>query len=192
LWTVWEITRKPGGEKERYIGLDLLGTDGEGNWGYKDLEESMGVYEVNCPLSFLALVPQVANEGWRERVRAHHARINQKVVVGQTLKLVNASIPHVLVTSVRPLRGTYLGGTYRIPRRFLAPPEEQETAHKPKPAPAAPDDYRPRSSRRRGEIVTAATEAEALEAEQRRPAVVHPSSVARRGMETLPNEHLNS
>ena len=41
----------------------------------------MGVYEVNCPLSFLALVPQVANEGWRERVRAHHARVNQKVVV---------------------------------------------------------------------------------------------------------------
>jgi hypothetical protein len=125
LWTVWEITRKPGGDKERFIGLDLLGTDGEGNWGYKDLEESTGPCEVNCPLSFLDLVPQAANEGWRERVRAYHARVGQKVAVGQTLRLVNASIPRVTVTSVRPLLGTYMGRTYRVARRFLAPPEEQ-------------------------------------------------------------------
>jgi hypothetical protein len=57
LWTVWEITRLPGNETDRYIGCDLLGTDGEKNWGYKDLEESMGPCQVNCPLKFLSLVP---------------------------------------------------------------------------------------------------------------------------------------
>ena len=137
LWTVWEITRKDNGETVRYIGCDLLGTDGEKNWGYKDMEESMGPYQVNCPLKFLSLVPQVTNEGWREKVRQHHARTHQKIVVGQTLKLVNAAIPHVKVTSVKPLRGTYLGATYRIPRRFIAPPEEQETTQQSKPTPPA-------------------------------------------------------
>lgn len=122
LWTVWEITRLPGGEADRYIGCDLLGTDGEKNWGYKDLEESMGPCQVNCPLKFLSLVPRVTNEGWREQVRRHHARTRQKIAVGQKLTLVNASIPHVTVTSVKPLRGTYLGAAYRIPRRFIAPP----------------------------------------------------------------------
>lgn len=136
LWTVWEITRLPGNETDRYIGCDLLGTDGEKNWGYKDLEESMGPCQVNCPLKFLSLVPQVTNEGWREQVRRHHARNRQKIAVGQKLTLVNASIPHVSVTSVKPLRGTYLGATYRIPRRFIAPPEEQETTRQQaEPAP---------------------------------------------------------
>lgn len=61
-------------------------------------------------------------------------RTGQKIVVGQKLNLVNASVPYVTVTSVKPLKGTYLGTTYRIPRRFLAPPDEQETTHQPKPA----------------------------------------------------------
>lgn len=142
LWTVWEITRKDNGETVRYIGCDLLGTDGEKNWGYKDMEESMGPYQVNCPLKFLSLVPQVTNEGWREQVRRHHARVNQKIALGQKLRLVNASIPFVTITSVKPLRGTYLGATYRIPRRFIAPPEEQEeSGRQAKPsAPPAHDE----------------------------------------------------
>ncbi|MFL6284559.1 MAG: hypothetical protein ACJ74Q_15545 [Pyrinomonadaceae bacterium] len=126
LWTAWEITRKPGGEKQRYIGLDLLGTDGEGNWGYKDLEEGQGVSEVSCPLSFLDLVPEVAHAGWREAVRRRHARANQKLSVGQTIRLVNCSIPSITVTSVRPLRGTYMGREYNVARKFLPPPAEPE------------------------------------------------------------------
>jgi hypothetical protein len=51
-----------------------------------------------------------------------------------TLKLVTASIQHVEVTSVRSLRGTYGGMTYRVARRFLAPPDERETTHELKPA----------------------------------------------------------
>lgn len=140
LWTVWEITSKPSGRTQRYIGCDILGTDGEGNHGYKDECESVGPIYYSCPLKFLKMVPEVACEGWRAKVREYHSRTGQKIVVGQTLKLVNASISSVTVTSVRPLRGTYLGTTYRIPRRFLAPPAEQETARTPTPCTTASGD----------------------------------------------------
>ncbi|MET0645617.1 MAG: hypothetical protein ABW208_03290 [Pyrinomonadaceae bacterium] len=116
------------------IGCDILGTDGEGNYGYKDECESVGPCHYSCPLKFHRMVPEVACEGWRQKVREFHARAGQKIVVGQKLNLAGACIPHVTVTSVRPLEGTYLGTTYRIPRRFLAPPDEQETTHKLKPA----------------------------------------------------------
>jgi len=136
LWTVWEITSKGDGRTQRYIGCDILGTDGEGSYGYKDECESVGPIYYSCTLKFLKMVPEVACAGWRQKVLEYHARTGQKIVVGQTLKLVNASIPSVTVTSVRPLKGTYLGTTYRIPRRFLAPPEEQQTAQTPEDAPA--------------------------------------------------------
>lgn len=133
LWTVWEVTSKRDGRTQRYIGCDILGTDGEGNHGYKDECESVGPCYYSCPLKFLQMVPEVACEGWRQKVREFHARTGQKIVVGQKLNLAGAGIPYVTVTSVKPLKGTYLGTTYRIPRRFLAPPDKQETTHNPKP-----------------------------------------------------------
>ena len=79
LWTVWERTFEEDGEQvqptERWIGCDLLQysrTD-EG-WGYKDLEEASGPYYFSCPLGYLEMVPEVANEQWRQEVREHHAR----------------------------------------------------------------------------------------------------------------------
>lgn len=70
LWTVWEISRKETGEVARYIGCDLM-QQYRGQWGYKDMEESMHPYYYTCPLSYLDMVP-VANEEWREEVRKHH------------------------------------------------------------------------------------------------------------------------
>lgn len=134
FWTVWEITTKRDGRRQRYIGCDILGTDGEGNHGYKDECESVGPCHYSRPLKFLRMDPEVACEGWRRKVREFHARTGQKIVVGQKLNLAGAGIPHVTLTSVGPLKGTCLGTTYRIPRRLLAPPDERETAHNPKPA----------------------------------------------------------
>lgn len=76
LWTAMERTSDDGAT-ERFIGLDLMrsGHPTEG-WGYKDLCESMGPCEVDCPLAFLDMVPPPDSkyaEGWREKVRAHHA-----------------------------------------------------------------------------------------------------------------------
>jgi hypothetical protein len=46
-------------------------------WGYKDMDESMGPYEYDCPLALLDKLGPPPNEwaaNWREKVRAFHAR----------------------------------------------------------------------------------------------------------------------
>ena len=88
LWKVMEVTHRRKSDDsitkvERYIGCDLLRYSNYENshaWGYKDMDESMGPTVVNCPLSYLEMVPQSDSEyaeGWRERVREHH-RIRQE------------------------------------------------------------------------------------------------------------------
>lgn len=61
-----------------YIGLDLMqgSKPGHPGWGYKDLDETMGPCEVDCPQSFLAQAsaPEGYAAEWRERVRKHHAQ----------------------------------------------------------------------------------------------------------------------
>ena len=82
LWTVWERTFTKGGHEvkptERWIGCDLLRYQSSYGWGYKDMEESMGPYFYSCPLKYLDIVPVVANESWREQVRAYHARSKER------------------------------------------------------------------------------------------------------------------
>lgn len=76
LWTVIEITllvdseNHKKGHKHRYIGCFLLQGSG-GEWGYKDMCESIHPYYYSCPLSYLKMVP-VANAKWREQVIKHH------------------------------------------------------------------------------------------------------------------------
>lgn len=75
---LWKVQRRTidGVETDRYIALDLIGTHGGYGWGYKDLDESVGPCEVNCPLSYLDGLPEPINEWareWRDRVRAFHA-----------------------------------------------------------------------------------------------------------------------
>jgi len=84
LWTVWERTftteDKEVQPTERWIQCDLLRCDG-GEWGYKDMEESMGPYYFSCPLGYLELVPIDrfgGNAEWREEVIEHHRRRAEK------------------------------------------------------------------------------------------------------------------
>jgi hypothetical protein len=71
LWTV--VERKADGR--RFIGCDLLDLtrfQGVAEWGYKDMDESCGPNEINCPAEFLELVPapdSPFSRAWRERVR---------------------------------------------------------------------------------------------------------------------------
>lgn len=47
---------------------------GKYEWGYKDMEESMGPYEYDCPLKILKDVPEPPNEyakEWRQKVEAY-------------------------------------------------------------------------------------------------------------------------
>ncbi|WDI39875.1 hypothetical protein [Bremerella sp. P1] len=84
LWSVWERTFTKNGEEaqpsERWIQCDLLRCD-RGDWGYKDMEESMGPFYFSCPLGYLELVPidrYGGNAEWREQVVEHHRRRAEK------------------------------------------------------------------------------------------------------------------
>lgn len=85
LWTVWERTFTKEGQQveptQRWIGCDLLRSQKDYGWGYKDMEESMHPYFYSCPLSYLDLVPLEqygGNTEWRELVRSYHARQAEK------------------------------------------------------------------------------------------------------------------
>ncbi|XEG74731.1 hypothetical protein QA447_11045 [Pseudomonas sp. abacavir_1] len=83
LWSVTEVTAKTEGvhpdlapgESMRYIRCDLLQRS-SGEWGYKAMDESMGPYYYSCPLRYLDMAKELS-PGWREKVRAHHARRRQ-------------------------------------------------------------------------------------------------------------------
>lgn len=134
LWKVVAIEENRDGEwveVDRYIGLDLLRSGGEGmGWGYKDLCESMGPVETSCPVSYLDMVPCPDSEyarAWRERVREKAAGkqavtdVIRKMKVGDRLYLKKGCQPeYVILSSKRPLRG-HNGLNYRIPRRLVDP-----------------------------------------------------------------------
>jgi hypothetical protein len=84
LWSVWERTFHRDGQEtkpsSRWIICDLLRCQ-QGEWGYKDIEESMHPYQYSCPLGYLDLVPLDqfgGNAEWRELVRQFHARSKEK------------------------------------------------------------------------------------------------------------------
>jgi hypothetical protein len=86
LWSVWERTfSKDNADTEprqRWIQCDLLRCQ-QGDWGYKDMEESMHPYFYSCPLGYLKFVPIEqfgGSEAWREGVRSYHTRQAEKRV----------------------------------------------------------------------------------------------------------------
>lgn len=128
LWMVFERHSKVAPtDIEKFIVVALIRcwkTQGGGmDWGYKDVSEEMGPCEVSCPLAFLDIVPDPGGyaTAWRARVREFHARRNQKLAIGQTIKLTNG-IEYVISKQ----RGrTFVGISkkdgceYRIPRAML-------------------------------------------------------------------------
>ena len=132
LWVLFKRTSKHAStDVERFIYLFKISRWGEGDWAYKPIEESMGPSNYSCPLSFLDAAqhpfPNGYPEGysdWRANVRAHHARRNQKIEVGQTIKLTNGREYKVTRFEGRKIFGfdvVYGPSTgYRIPRKMLA------------------------------------------------------------------------
>jgi hypothetical protein len=109
-----------------WIGCDLLQwCNRDKCWGYKDLEETMGPHKVNCPLSYLDMVPEPDNEfarDWRIDVRAYHEgrtpTFKPKVGTYVILREGWSRRGPFLLTSVRPLYGND-GRSCHIPRRAL-------------------------------------------------------------------------
>jgi len=124
LFTVQEVLNKETLETHRFIGVYLMAPHKGYGWGYKDMDESMGPYQVGCPLSFFDMVPDPGSYAteWRKQCRFAHARRFQKLEVGQAVKLTNGH--SYKIVSLCPLRGELAGLIYRIPRRMLMPKEE--------------------------------------------------------------------
>jgi len=90
-----------------FIGLDKVAGGIKEGWGYKDMDESVGPCEVDCPLSYLSQASQATGYAieWRAKVRDFHAQKlarpdhqkGQVVVYGQTR--------YTLVRSAGPRRG---------------------------------------------------------------------------------------
>jgi hypothetical protein len=74
LWAVQRNTR-PDGTATTFVALYRMANSKHG-WGHKDMDESVGPYHVNCPLSYLDGLSEPINEWsreWREKVREYHA-----------------------------------------------------------------------------------------------------------------------
>jgi hypothetical protein len=84
LWSVWERTFSKDGQQveptQRCISCDLLRCE-QGEWGYKDMEESVFPFYFSAPLKYLDMVPMNQFGGhaeWRECVRSYHSRQAEK------------------------------------------------------------------------------------------------------------------
>jgi len=114
---------KPG-EVSKWICVYLLIRGGEYHWGYKPIEESMGPYYFDCPVSYLdeadATTSQSAIE-WRAEVRRLAAiRSSIKPKVGEVWSLTNGcTVKRIRITSLRPLRGTFHGTIYKLKKKLL-------------------------------------------------------------------------
>lgn len=129
LWMVFErVSKAAPTDVERFIVVALIrcwkAQGGGMDWGYKDVSEEMGPCELSCPLSFLDMVkdPGGYATAWREKVRAAHAVKNQKLVVGQVVKLTNGREYRISKFWKRSACGVDVktGNEYRIPRGMLA------------------------------------------------------------------------
>lgn len=101
-------------------------TSGHHNYGWKDMDETMGPYEANCPDRILDLLTPIdsewANE-WRARCRANNAAraARPKVKIGDTVRF---AVPLTFTNGDTADTFTYEGGSrfraghqgYRITR----------------------------------------------------------------------------
>ena len=118
-------TGPAGGEMHRWICVYLLQRDRGYGWGYKDIEESMGPVEDECPVSYLDQADPATSQNaieWRARVRRLAAeRASKKPRVGQIWRLMKGCVvDQVRITSVRPLRGVAHGTIFKLKKRLLA------------------------------------------------------------------------
>lgn len=135
LWTVLEVKRD-GVLDCRTVVLYLLQKAGRGmGAGYKDVEESMGPYEVNCPLSYLddLTAPDSYAAEWRDRCRAYHAEQAAKRAYLKSLKAGDrVKVGTVWYTLTGPAskryRGQYIvNDVYRLRPSQITIPAPGET-----------------------------------------------------------------
>jgi hypothetical protein len=137
--TVYAIAwRQPANQPRIYFGVVVLTSRKRGEFGYKDMDESMGPYYYDMPLRMLdqleALAPlrpdDINAQAWRDRVRQHHIHKRKKHAdIARTGDIVrfspNDDETFVLVAPCGPRRGWVVRRVrddleFRAPARHMA------------------------------------------------------------------------
>ena len=112
---------------QRFIGLDLM-EKSDSEWGYKDMDETVGPNYFDCPITFLDLAPNPPHEGyaleWREKVRERHARKKNPIQWASGTVVVYGGHEYRLEHEAGPRRGWVVrrekdGRVYRMNTRQL-------------------------------------------------------------------------
>lgn len=82
------------------------------NFGYKDMEESIGPYYYNCPANILDLLTETKNEyaiEWRNKNRdvLSNKKPRPKIEIGKTYTVLNNSLEQVRI--VDKIKGFWIG-----------------------------------------------------------------------------------
>jgi hypothetical protein len=105
------------------------GQPGTAEWGYKDMDESCGPCDKDCPLTILELAtdppPNEWAKTWRAEVRAYWAKRREQLRAGKAVAvgshIYTTGGRHYRVTGVNPIRGyNDEGGYFRIPATHIA------------------------------------------------------------------------
>jgi hypothetical protein len=143
FWTVVKLDR-PSGVYTTVILFKLDYSKRDDCWGYKDISESMGPVELDCPVSLLDMCSEPVGEytgPWRERVRKLAAarkvkhEIGARVVMqGTWFLVVGKRKRSVLIRRVSGDDWTPHGDTWRVnPARLkpYTPPAEAAEGDSP-------------------------------------------------------------
>lgn len=97
MWAVQEYQRDGMTHPVRFVCLYLVQGKKGIEYGYKDVDETMGPYQMSCPVAYIELVEAHEKEHgyeptgyaaeWRKSVRASRAKAKRKLVDGSKIKL---------------------------------------------------------------------------------------------------------
>jgi hypothetical protein len=132
VYSLWEKKSPEGISLLKYIRIDLLVSSRGYGWGYKGLDESMHPFYYDCPLKWFEEVPcpneSAANyrikcaeqQAYKKDEKARLKNVLENIKPGDTLSLINSSIPQVTVIQSDPkIIGVYMNCRYRIPKTMI-------------------------------------------------------------------------
>jgi hypothetical protein len=121
---LWALAKND--KNKHYILLVLISVHKPNGIGTKFLDELMGPYYYDCPLSLLKRSDFAEqNKEWHDDVRQHHenkkkrATFIKNLKVGQVVSLEGRTIPNLTIYCLNPLKGTYNGYPYKVPRTAI-------------------------------------------------------------------------
>lgn len=129
LWMVGETVKDtPHFKAGHRLILCVLLCSHQGEWSYKDMDESMGPNDVSCPLGYLDMVPDPGGyaTAWRQRVRAaanakaDQRKLTKTLKVGDIVVLKAGCTPaKVKVLKAKPLVGEFDGRIFKVAPRHI-------------------------------------------------------------------------